>query len=263
MFKIPFQPGAHRSGHLTKRPSSAFTLIELLVVIAIIAILAAILFPVFGRARENARRSSCQSNVKQIMLGVIQYTQDYDENFPFGFQGTAPNQNDWRQSIYVYVKSTQVYVCPSDPNPAVGVRQSAPATASMPKFASSYLANALLLTTSTTPVHIAKVVNPSTTIFSVDGGAQANSGSTPENPSTWLPKVGAWVTDSPQSAGPGLQVTLPSTSNSDWAAPSQRHLDTCVVGFVDGHVKAMRHSQWYFKGGAARTPWFDPSQGGS
>jgi prepilin-type N-terminal cleavage/methylation domain-containing protein/prepilin-type processing-associated H-X9-DG protein len=60
----------------------AFTLIELLVVIAIIAILAAILFPVFGRARENARRSACQSNLKQIGIGVMQYTQDYDETMP-------------------------------------------------------------------------------------------------------------------------------------------------------------------------------------
>ena len=64
------------------RRTTAFTLIELLVVIAIIAILAAILFPVFARARENARRSSCQSNLKQIALGIKQYTQDYDEKFP-------------------------------------------------------------------------------------------------------------------------------------------------------------------------------------
>jgi prepilin-type N-terminal cleavage/methylation domain-containing protein len=64
------------------RKKRAFTLIELLVVIAIIAILAAILFPVFARARENARRSSCQSNLKQIGLGVLQYTQDYDETLP-------------------------------------------------------------------------------------------------------------------------------------------------------------------------------------
>src|SRR5476649_2802466 len=62
--------------------AGAFTLIELLVVIAIIAILAAILFPVFARARENARRASCQSNLKQIGLGITQYCQDYDERMP-------------------------------------------------------------------------------------------------------------------------------------------------------------------------------------
>ena len=61
---------------------TAFTLIETLVVIAIIAILAAILFPVFARARENGRRAACQSNVKQILLGMMQYTQDYDEHLP-------------------------------------------------------------------------------------------------------------------------------------------------------------------------------------
>src|SRR5438874_7363740 len=67
---------------IARRTQSAFTLIELLVVIAIIAILAAILFPVFGRARENARRSSCQSNLKQLGIAIMQYTQDYDERMP-------------------------------------------------------------------------------------------------------------------------------------------------------------------------------------
>jgi len=89
-----------------------FTLIELLVVIAIIAILAAILFPVFGRARENARRSSCQSNLKQIGLGVIQYTQDYDEKFPIHNQGSFPQ--GFFVLIQPYIKSTQLYQCPSD-----------------------------------------------------------------------------------------------------------------------------------------------------
>lgn len=98
----------------TRTVKKAFTLIELLVVIAIIAILAAILFPVFGRARENARRSSCQSNLKQIGLGITQYVQDYDEQFP---QANDPSWNQpWPLAVQPYLKSTQVFMCPSDPN---------------------------------------------------------------------------------------------------------------------------------------------------
>jgi len=85
---------------------SGFTLIELLVVIAIIAILAAILFPVFARARENARRSSCQSNEKQIALGFKQYTSDYDEKYPVA-------DATWPTAINVYTKSAQILRCPS------------------------------------------------------------------------------------------------------------------------------------------------------
>ena len=90
-----------------------FTLIELLVVIAIIAILAAILFPVFARARENARRASCQSNLKQIALGVFQYTQDYDEKFPPLGIVAAPASYGWADAVQPYLKSTQIYQCPS------------------------------------------------------------------------------------------------------------------------------------------------------
>ena len=77
-----------------------FTLIELLVVIAIIAILAAILFPVFARARENARRSSCQSNHKQIALGILQYTGDYDDTLPpVAYEDANGDDQIWPQLI--------------------------------------------------------------------------------------------------------------------------------------------------------------------
>lgn len=101
-----------------------FTLIELLVVIAIIAILAAILFPVFATAREKARQTSCLSNIKQILLGALQYQQDYDEKFHriksgLAVKDTNPGGTDQafgaEDALNPYIKSTQLWKCPSDP----------------------------------------------------------------------------------------------------------------------------------------------------
>ena len=93
-----------------------FTLIELLVVIAIIAILAAILFPVFARAREKARMASCASNLKQIALGALMYGQDYDEiyvGWNQGAQACGAGRGAWPEHvIYPYVKNAQLFICP-------------------------------------------------------------------------------------------------------------------------------------------------------
>jgi prepilin-type N-terminal cleavage/methylation domain-containing protein/prepilin-type processing-associated H-X9-DG protein len=122
---MPVRTGARRS---------AFTLIELLVVIAIIAILAAILFPVFAQAREKARQASCLSNEKQIGLGFMQYVQDWDETYPTAYQyknnnwaagtngGSAGGYTHWSLYIWPYVKNEQVFRCPSDKTPEGGLK---------------------------------------------------------------------------------------------------------------------------------------------
>ena len=102
---------AHRQQKLAR---AGFTLIELLVVIAIIAILAAILFPVFAQAREKARQASCISNVKQMGLGLMMYVQDYDETYPWAAGSPNPDQVDaWGGLIFPYVKNLAVFQCPS------------------------------------------------------------------------------------------------------------------------------------------------------
>ena len=100
---------------------TGFTLIELLVVIAIIAILAAILFPVFAKAREKARQSSCLSNVRQVAMATLQYAQDYDETLPVAIGGLPDWSLFWStvELLEPYMKSGQITLCPSDPNGSV------------------------------------------------------------------------------------------------------------------------------------------------
>lgn len=105
---------------MIRKSYKGFTLIELLVVIAIIAILAAILFPVFAKVREKARQTSCASNLKQIGLALMQYSQDNDEIMVQSWHGSPFDSNNttdykWMDSIMPYVKSTAVFHCPDDP----------------------------------------------------------------------------------------------------------------------------------------------------
>lgn len=189
--------------HNTK--NKGFTLIELLVVIAIIAILAAILFPVFARARENARRASCQSNLKQLGLAAMQYTQDYDEKF---HHYSLPVVGSWHNALQPYTKSTQLYFCPSR-------------TVSN-QFAYGY--NYLYLGNGATSTSLAAVANSAETVMYCDAGKN----DTPADVSY-------------SHVNPPQQTTYASVSRPDF-----RHLDTCNVLFVDGHVKTQRPGNYFY-----------------
>jgi prepilin-type N-terminal cleavage/methylation domain-containing protein/prepilin-type processing-associated H-X9-DG protein len=198
---------------------AGFTLIELLIVIAIIAILASILFPVFARARENARRSSCQSNLKQMGLGVIQYVQDYDERCPRVFMGTAfvdPTVTYWPGLIYPYTKSAQLYKCPS---------YSAPAGNPMPTD-----------DTLSGPTYYGAVADlPYGMSYSPFNGNTTHISDISDTTLTLL------IADSKKVATPAAGTCFVQSPSATAAyVTSDRHLETTNVLFFDGHVKAMK-----------------------
>lgn len=193
----------------TKRMRNGFTLIELLVVIAIIAILAAILFPAFARARENARRASCQSNLKQLGLGMMQYNQDYDEKLPLYYNGATGL--GWGHVIDPYLKSDQLFKCPS----------------SADVLSESDYAYNLWLGYSNAipagPLSISVLTQPSVTVMMMD--------MLPGLKRAWSAGDGFGDCSSTSTCVPGTYAKL--------AAGADRHLGGGNFVFTDGHVK------WY------------------
>lgn len=223
------------------RRTTGFTLIELLVVIAIIAILAAILFPVFARARENARRASCQSNLKQIALGVFQYKQDYDEKMPVvayaGGTGAANSPYGWADSLQPYLKSTQIYQCPSETNTPTS--SPLPTAAHPGPYPSNY--TDYWINPSTASISDASFASSSLTVLLGDGdGTNPSTGSDYGSSSRYINRAGATVGGVTTTATCSTTLTTPTNAITD--AGASRHLDGGNYAFADGHVKWFKAS---------------------
>ncbi|RYX82667.1 DUF1559 domain-containing protein [bacterium] len=209
----------------------AFTLIELLVVIAIIAILAAILFPVFARARENARRASCMSNMKQIGLGMMQYVQDYDETMPGACIDMPTGRRSWQFTIFPYTKSAQLYVCPSNTAgtlPLAGnyeaingqaIRRSYAANASDNNTYTNIGGTTPMSIIGTNPVRVAQIADTAQTIQLMEISWDQPFGFSHEVDSTFA-----------NITSPGFTVPF----------AFKGHLGTTTFLFCDGHVKALK-----------------------
>jgi prepilin-type processing-associated H-X9-DG protein len=206
----------------------------------LISILAAILFPVFGRVREKARTTSCLNNMKQIGLGFMQYAQDYDERLPWSADGGAVS---WAVTMQPYVKSTQVFRCPSD--------KSDNWTAATPRYTSFYLNN--WLAAPNQYVHLSSINKPASVIYVSESATNL----TGDHFHPWK-----WVPDDPDHARGSYTSQWDDATNQTKELDLTRHQGGLNNVYADGHAKWAQWSQLWFRDASQNVyeGAFDPRQ---
>jgi prepilin-type N-terminal cleavage/methylation domain-containing protein/prepilin-type processing-associated H-X9-DG protein len=226
-----FASGSRRSG---------FTLIELLVVIAIIAILAAILFPVFAQAREKARQTTCTSNLRQVGMAALQYVQDYDDTYPLcrWDGGGFGKRMSWVQMTMPYMKSNGVYLCPSDASEVKNVNTSW-LPAGVPAFRSSYAYNIDFGLDPNNVVPMAFIDKPASTVLAAEAGLKRLAGEPMEK---WLVQPVIWLLAKP---GDWRSTNNTNSDLTQYGGPIHRHQDRSNILWADGHVNSRKIEQFY------------------
>ncbi len=256
-------------GNLGSKASSkrAFTLIELLVVIAIIAILAAILFPVFAQAREKARAISCLANTKQIGNALAMYTQDFDETLPMGGWASGTSQSRWYRDLYPYVKSLDVYICPSKTDDAGYYR---PTLYNFPRFdgdtglyptsPGGYAANANLVNYGSASKTLADIQDSAGTFIICDASRVTSAVIGNYDASTW-PKYqdrdSDWEVYPPTdwTGTPASQSRYSTDNTTMRRRPMARHNGGLNIIFCDGHAKWNKIEQFLGPLSATQFGW--------
>jgi prepilin-type N-terminal cleavage/methylation domain-containing protein/prepilin-type processing-associated H-X9-DG protein len=243
----PWYPGCpeRKTTMRSETPRGGFTLIELLVVIAVIAILAAMLMPVFAQARGKARQSSCLSNLRQLGMGVQMYAQDYGAYPLASSPSSQVPRTRWADHIFPYVRNEQVFLCPSAAgDPALLSKRFAHSGALYGGYGYNYqyLGNARNV-----PPHLpfaaaeAMVPAPAETVAIADTvGALTVDGA--------ISGEGVYVVDPPLGSSRGSGQASGYYASSSYAhggrsLPGERHAERVNVAFCDGHAKALKRSQ--------------------
>ena len=201
---------------------SGFTLIELLVVIAIIAILAAILFPVFAQAREKARQSTCLSNCKQIGVGMRMYLDDYDGGWPASWY--SGKGYGWDVALYPYTKNTKIFACPSNPTPPETSKFETGYAGPLDGMVRSYAMNGTVsLETSNrpTPVYEPSIPEPSDTIMVLETTSWNYQNKRPPDHETYVAKKNDVCDHVPFTIHMGGSNYLFADTHARWARVEQ------------------------------------------